>query len=540
MIGYFGSVSDALATVYYINADCGTSGDGTTATCNGDADDSFDDLDDFTEVARSVGDIAFVRRGTASTTDNASDLGFVSDGSASSPIIVSADYDNIWGDFATSTQTYSIAAATTSFYASAPVSDIAAGDWIYVEGDCFENPNTTSLNACEFAYEVLSVAGNELNLRLPYKGNQSGSGISLRIMPANPIWGLISQTTLEWQPGGDNNWYFKGLQITGDNSNGSIVPQASTASDNWYFDDFIYQGLDTGSRFIGFGGSGRSFSIGLHKFNNKNGRFSTGNSMNPLFVSITDSYINNNNQLTAAGSVVGAFYVKDTIIVSDSSVVEFQFSDQIYARFRNVITTGGGALDVNLDAAAVNKIPSIATDIFFEDSLGIVGDNRFAQSNIDVATAIEANPTLRSTTTVLRSGGGPSSIHVIPDSNISSVWAPSHLKLFEYPIYADTSSKQYDIYFKTATSTTEWTADPVALELWIECEYWAHDTGATSTRKIKKSTGVIDFNGSNDWQALSVTCQPTQDGILYLRGWYAKTKETGTNQFIIDGTPVIQ
>ena len=92
-----------------------------------------------------------------------------------------------------------------------------------------------------------------------------------------------------------------------------------------------------------------------------------------------------------------------------------------------------------------------------------------------------------------------------------------------------------------STSTAAWTTDPLATELWIECEYWAHDTNATSTRKVKKSTGVLDFNGVTTWNALSVTCVPTQTGILYLRGWYAKTKEaTPMNEFFVDGTPVIQ
>ena len=128
------------------------------------------------------------------------------------------------------------------------------------------------------------------------------------------------------------------------------------------------------------------------------------------------------------------------------------------------------------------------------------------------------------------------SIAVIPTSN-TQTYLPS--LLFEYPIYTNTTSRQYDIYFMS-TSTSNFTADPFATELWIVCEYWVHDTGATSTRKVKKSTGTIDFDGSTAWQSLSVTCQPSQTGILYLSGWYAKTKETNvSNYFFVDGTPVI-
>lgn len=98
--------NELLGTTYYIDADCGTPGDGTTATCNGDADDSYDELDDFTEVARSAGDIAILRRGTTARYDNSSDLLFTSDGTIVSPIEIQADYTDIWGDFASSSQTY--------------------------------------------------------------------------------------------------------------------------------------------------------------------------------------------------------------------------------------------------------------------------------------------------------------------------------------------------------------------------------------------------------------------------------------------------
>ena len=119
--------------------------------------------------------------------------------------------------------------------------------------------------------------------------------------------------------------------------------------------------------------------------------------------------------------------------------------------------------------------------------------------------------------------------------------------MFEYPIYTDTTSKQYDVYFLGSTSTDpDFRTNPTVDELWVECEYWAHNTTsdslATSTRTIKKSTGTLNFVGQpSTWQSLSVTCQPTQTGILYLRGWYAKPEETTTdNKFFVDVKPVIQ
>ena len=195
----------------------------------------------------------------------------------------------------------------------------------------------------------------------------------------------------------------------------------------------------------------------------------------------------------------------------------------------------------NTKLFSTNEFGSSASQVlgsyFVEDYDGTMGKNIYR--NIGAGLNVNTN-LLESTTTVTRTGGGATSIQVIPSTNTTSIWDFNKIKLFEYPIYTNTTSKQYDVYFMS-TSTAAWTADPLNTELWIECEYWAHDTNATSTRKVLKSTGVVDFNGSTAWQALSVTCVPTQTGINYLRGWYAKTKESGKmNEFFVDGKPVIQ
>ena len=121
------------------------------------------------------------------------------------------------------------------------------------------------------------------------------------------------------------------------------------------------------------------------------------------------------------------------------------------------------------------------------------------------------------------------------------------MKLFEYPIYANTSSKTYTMYFNS-TSTTAWTTDPLTSiatgsstpELYIECEYYNTTDDADRILEMSTTSGAVDFNGSTAWQALSVTCQPTQAGILFLRGYYAKPKEAVSNFFYMDTTPVIQ
>jgi hypothetical protein len=217
----------------------------------------------------------------------------------------------------------------------------------------------------------------------------------------------------------------------------------------------------------------------------------------------------------------------------------------INTTFQNHSTTDlydyamGGIRGRNINLLSTTKISQSNSDfgVGIEDYNNIIGNSYFNSYVGNVA-----NLFLTSTSTTVRSGGGATSLELRPTTNLSSTnsavgWDFSKLKLFEYPIYADTTSKTYSVYFY-ATSTTAFTADPTASELWIECDYYATASGAN--RKVKKSTGLIDFNGSATWQALSVTCQPTQTGILYLRGYYGKTKEAASNFFFMDVAPVIQ
>src|SRR3990167_9621753 len=87
-------LSEVGATAYYSDLGNATASS-TCAGRNGLATTtSWCGIDQFTEVARSAGDILFVRRGTATTTQM-SDVNFTSDGTIANPIIISADYDNL-------------------------------------------------------------------------------------------------------------------------------------------------------------------------------------------------------------------------------------------------------------------------------------------------------------------------------------------------------------------------------------------------------------------------------------------------------------
>ena len=115
--------TQAGATNYFSDFGGGC-GDGT------DSSTSFCSIDPFAEVARAPGDQVFVRRGT-STTTGLSTIDPLSDGTNPNPIIISSDYDNIWGDFSTSTQTYTLAVGSSTMTASANITGIAAGDLIF-------------------------------------------------------------------------------------------------------------------------------------------------------------------------------------------------------------------------------------------------------------------------------------------------------------------------------------------------------------------------------------------------------------------------
>lgn len=508
----------ADATAYYVDFTPGiVNGNGLATTT------PFNNLDSFTETARSAGDIAFVRRNTASTT-NPSDLDFTSDGTIANPIIISADNDNLWNDASTTAQTYTVAVATSTFTASATITAVQAGDWFYVSGDCTQTYNSTSLNNCEFFYEVATVSGTQLTLHMPYKGNQSGSGLTLINMGKNPQWHTSAQD-FQWNFDTDNYWLIKGMDVRGTDANGGIEVDSSLGT---FFMDLI--SIGDGTTALGINATDDKFIITVRK-----SRMSgySGAAIGTVVVDTFGVFNVSDSILTPASGGFGGIgcptstlglgicTVRDTKVLPESRVLVGGGSDGIVT----AINTNGRPRAIT---STVGKYYSVDTPSINQSGTTEQG-----------LVSSDGSYTTKATSTVLRSGGGPSSIQVLPTTNTATVWDFTKIMLFEYPIYTNTASKQYDVYFNS-TSTAGWTNDPTNTELWIECEYWAHDTNATSTRKINKSTGLIDFNGSTSWQSLSVTCQPTQTGILYLRGWYAKTKESGKmNEFYVDGTPVI-
>ena len=527
----------AEAATFYsdFGATCG--GVGTASTT------SFCSIDEFAEVARAPGDQVFVRRGT-STTTGLTTLDPLSDGTLSNPIIISADYDNIWSDFSTSTQTFTLAVGSSTMTASASTTGIVAGDWIYVAGDQFETPLTPTVVDKIYSYEVRSVSGTQLTLYFPYNGKQTGAGNSLRVMPDNPIRGVIS-TTDGFMFNGDAGWMVKGIDIRGtDNTSGLIRVLSAGALD---FSDIIFKGDATSVE-----------GVGLQ--NNGSGNFVISNSRAFNVISGFNILLAHNGSTV----VINGFFI-DCNNVAGTSGINFSQSLEAHSIFKvngfvaekctsgfNLGSANAGTIQTtNTIYSRNSKFPGIAStsqiiftgnnasfnEGYIEDANGYIGENYFTSG---LFSTTSEKMTIQKTG-VVRNASTHSSLLVRSSPYFSNIRQASMLKLFEYPIYTDTTSKTYTVFF-SSTSTADWTADPTASEMWIECEYWAHPlANGTTTRAIKRSTGTLNFTGSTAWQSLAVTCQPTATGILYLRGFYGKPQESGkSNWFYVDPTFTIQ
>lgn len=521
-------ISKVHATVYYIdfvNGKDTNTGLGTTSL------QAYQSLDKFAESARSNGDIAFVRRGMASTT-NVSAINVLTAGTVTNPIIMEADYDNLWNDFATTSQTYTLAVGSTTLTASANQSDIIVGNWIYVMGDCVESATTTAgfgYNTCEFAYEVSAVSSTSVSLYLPYKGGNAGSGKEIRRMPSAPQWNVASGNFNISFASARYYWILKGLDLRGTSVAGQIGVTFSGVN------TLMYDLILTGN-----GASDAGFTCNV---DNKMGaeKIRTVNQSSGSFLFNTSCY-------PIKGSYIKNSYLSNLISANGGSSDLDLYISETYLQGGISLTTNGNAVQNvytrNVRNTTFTNFTSFVAPVavYNEDYNGIVSGNNIISSFGNSNTVPIASSTFDAT--FIRSGGGRTSEQVIPSSNTNNKWEFSMQKLFEYPIYADTTSKTYSMYFMS-TSTSAWTANPISTattsEMWIECEYWNFPTTGTSTRAIKKSTGTMNFTGSTAWQALSVTCQPTTSGMLYLRGWYGKTLEGSgkMNEFYMDTTPVI-
>lgn len=482
-----------------------------------------------------------MRRGQSTTTGIVAAT-FTTDGTLNAPIKVTADYDNLWSDFATSSQTVTPVFGATTMTLSAS-STIGTGKWIYFMGDCYENASSSvgqqSINPCEFAYEVASSTAGSANtlltLYLPYKGNQTAAGTEVRVMPANPIVGSLAEASGIFTISSDDYWYIKGLDLRSTAAT-CVISEGQTRGVLFY--DIILQGDGVTDCSID---TANGLSVLLQKTRMFGQLSFIGNS--PSSIVMTDFYVNCNSVassfFSSNGNVSNLYYLTNGEVVGCTNNFVQSNTNTNYIFSRNLIN---------------NNTPSGLTGAsqaryYFEDNFGVVGRN--SQSSNQISTNALSTTTL-ATTTNLRSGGGAKNQVIFPptgtgNTGLSTKNLPfSAIKLFEYPIYADTSSKTYTMYFNS-TNTAQFITDPLTQtavgsttpELWIECEYYNDSSDADRILKRSNTANDVDFNGSTDWQDISVTCQPTQAGINYVRGWYAKPSD-GYNAFYMDTTIQIQ
>lgn len=495
---------------YYIDFTNGNDTNDGTAT---DSAHAWATLDKFCANARSAGDIAIVRRGM--TQSVSADLTFASDGTRYNFIKIEADYDNAWSDrvdlSATATATLTFGSKTVTF--SASVSGvISAGDWIYASGDATR----------EFAYEVESVSTSTVTLYLPYKGDQAGSGKTMYNMKAAPIWNTAAGN-FQAMFDGDDYWLIQGIHWRGTDANGQMEVDSCFGH---IFKDCIFTGNGSGD----YGVRIHDYYCGVEiikcRFYNNNFGVAGYSSGNNGYILIKDSLIDLNN----ISGGYGVVYTSLDTFISETTIKNGQygvFSSTWYEGpyLRNCPIS-------NMSNTEIYDSQSLAK-VFVEDFNGTVGDNRFYQ-----LTATNSASTQSETSTV-RTGGGATSIKVTPsDYTFNNSLNIYRIPLFDYPIHleADTE-KTITVYFKTG-ATSDWTANPTASELYLEAEYWGH--ASNNYRRIKKSTGTVSFTTSTDWQSLTVTFTPLQDGVAYIRGYYGKTKESSkSNIFYVDTKPVI-
>lgn len=505
-----------IGTAFFIDSDNGNnSNDGLTTGA------AFADLHKFTENARSAGDTATLRRGMTNRYDDGSDLLFTSDGQLQNPIIIKADNADAFSDdvdlSVTATATLTFGSKTITF--SADVSSVvAAGDWIYVAAE----------DADEFAYEVDTVSTVTVTLFLPYKGAQAGSTKTMTNMQSPPIWNTAAGN-FQWNFDTDQCWKVQGIHIRGADTGGGNVEVDS--SNLLVFKDCIFEGNGAaGSPGLKPGDDAPTILVLKCRFINHEFNI-TGAGGNASFdLTAIDCLLDGNDVSNSVG-LEALVFTRATFIDCEfkrHATADIDANDDVGAqhiRLRNCI------LSSTTEILVGTGFPDFAR-VFIEDNDGTIGDTRQIGTLGNSSSAF-----LQSDTGTTRSGGGAISGKVTPSTLLGTKWEQSRILLFEIPFYATTSSKKYEVFFRP-TATADWTADPLAGELWIELEYWGHATN--NFRRITKSTGVIDMNGSTTFTALSVTIAPSQTGVAYLRGYYAKTKESSkANTFFFDIVPVV-
>lgn len=515
-------VRSPIGTTYYVDPANGNDANTGTGTGSGDA---WATIRKFVEGARSAGDICIVRRDTTNMSDGTLTTA-TPDGQVYNPIILEADYDDTWGDFTSSAQTYTIAAGSKTATASATITGISVGDWIYVQGD----------DARLHCLEVSSVSGTTLSFYLPYKGNNFGSGKTLTVMGPNPVNGStltgdgIYFNTAIW-------WIVRGIHSKGAYANGC-----------WYFANartILQNCIGEATGLNGNAGLNMASYTGLKVSNFRTKGGHNGNSINlghnNGFVVLEHIDVDGTKSGTAEilrgiyAQAVGMMNTtfKDIHIrnVGNGVGIDFAVTANLgTTRCKNITFDNNSAGDVKV---GYTFNAGQLTSVVIEDYNGVKGDTRMFSGN---GPAELDSPWCQTDTGVSRAGGAAAALKVIPSTGMGGDHFMGGYPLVGeqvsnsivkgVPVYLTAGSKTVSFYFKTA-STADWTSNPTANEFYIEVEYLADSSNVTNS--LKRSTGTLNFTGSTDWQALSASFTTGQAGLAYIKLIYSKTKEASVS-----------
>ncbi len=358
-------------------------------------------------------------------------------------------------------------------------------------------------------------------LFLPYKGANAGSTKTMTNMQANPIWNTASGD-FQWNFDADNYWLVKGIHIRGTDTAGQV--EIDTCGGH-VFRDCILEG--NGASDTGLAVADDALNGGLFKcriFNNDFGvKGSSGGADFGKFL-IKDCLIDGNSVSGGVGiqfGFYGSLTVEETEMrnnpLRDIAWTGGDFSAATFTG-RNVLVSTGDTISEGMLRFS---------EKFLQDHQGTPGAMVHVKSSAQF---------LAENTSVVRSGGSNVSILVTPTSRTSNVWELSLLPILEIgPFYVDTSAKTYTVHMRP-TLTADWETDPTAAQLWLQFEIWGD--AVFKHRRIYKSTGVIDMNGSTAWQTLTVTATPGIAGVAILSLWYGKPLED-VDTFYVDPIPVV-
>lgn len=519
-------------TEYYVDFDNGNdSADGLTPT--GDATNGpWATMSKAMATASTDGDIVTFRRGMTDTL--AATLNPILGGAEpNNPIILEADYDDDWSDFASSAQTYTLVHGSKTHTASATITGIAAGDWVYNTTDS-DDPRKQS-------FEVAAVSGTTLTLVMPFKGTP-GSTKTLTVMPDNPIVDFGASYTLNATFGSLQEVILRGFEFLTTRTSttiGLIVHDGNEDAGNNQYENMIFSG-GTSTRFIEK--EDLMSNITLRRCRCEAGYFFYADDQTSGYIELYDCYFDGlsaSNGVFFSSSNEGyhKFFCKDC---------EFENIDRMF---------NGNSDQVNFeayfDSCFFNSVPMLATVGSPIDRRGMLvkiistdhdGPGGYLQienlSSYVVGT--QGSPwQIESETSTVRSGGSNISLKVTPSDGLNKDVNDLIGTVCEIPILVAASSTTVTMYF-ASEDTADWTDNPTADEFWIEAEYIGNAT--TDVKRVTKSTGTVDFKTDTDFdQSLAVTFTPAEAGTAIIRVKYAKPKESSTdiNIFFVDPLPVI-